>query len=226
MSSAVSAVEIDSWYHGKDLAFDWTSRHIPLWLQILAPLRTRSVKVLEIGSFEGRSALFFVNYLPHSTLVCIDAWDASVVDLDVVERMPEAAGAPDKMAWAVEEFLKVQRRFDCNLAPFGDRVTKVVGWSHEALAELGVGGETFDVIYVDGDHRALGAYADCVLAWPLLAPDGIMIIDDYGFMPDLPKDKRPQAGVDRFLETIPGRYDELHRDYQLVVRATSRREIK
>src|SRR5262249_903643 len=64
-------------------------------------------------------------------------------------------------------------------------------------------GETFDVIYVDGDHRALGAYTDCVLAWPLLAPDGIMIIDDYGFMPDLPKDKRPQAGVDRFLETIP-----------------------
>src|SRR5262249_19354407 len=140
--------------------------------------------------------------LPHSTLVCIDAWDASVVDLDVVERMPEAAGAPDKMG-AVEEFLKVQRRFDCNLAPFGDRVTKVVGWSHEALAELGVCGETFDVIYVDGDHRALGAYTDCVLAWPLLAPDGIMIIDDYGFMPDLPKDKRPQAGVDRFLETIP-----------------------
>jgi predicted O-methyltransferase YrrM len=218
MQSATAA-EIDGWYGGKELAFDWATRHFPEWMSILAPMRSRGLKVLEIGSWEGRSALFFLNYLPHATVTCIDAWDASICDPDIVERMPEAAGEPDKMAWAVGEFRKVEGRFDRNVDPFGGRVRKIVGWSHEVLADLGVRGDLFDVIYVDGDHTAAGAYRDCVLAWPLLAAGGVMIMDDYAFMPDLPEDKRPQAGVDAFLKTIRGRFDELHRDYQLIVRA-------
>jgi len=98
-------------------------------------------------------------------------------------------------------------------------VTKIKGWSQEVLPKLSGGDDRFDVIYVDGDHSAAGVNRDCVLSWPLLAPGGIMIIDDYGFMPDLPAHKRPQAGVDAFLAAISSRYDELHRAYQLVIQA-------
>jgi hypothetical protein len=33
-----------------------------------------AVKILDIGSFEGRSAVFFLKYLPGSTIVCIDTF--------------------------------------------------------------------------------------------------------------------------------------------------------
>jgi predicted O-methyltransferase YrrM len=223
MQAIVGAAEIETWYRGKNLVFDWTSGNFPHWQQILAPLRDRHVRTLEVGSFEGRSALFFLNYLPHSSIVCVDAWDNTPIEPDIVEKMPEAAGAADKLAWAIEQFSRVQERFDFNVAPFGDRVTKCVGWSHEVLPQLGLRSERFDVIYVDGDHSAAGTYRDCIMSWAMLNAGGIMIIDDYSFMPDLPAEKRPRAGVDAFLATIPGRFDELHRAYQLVIREKSAR---
>ena len=75
----VSTVDVEAWYRGKDLGADWTSQHFPHWMDILAPSRDRNVRVFEIGSYEGRSALFFLNYLPRSNIVCIDAWDASLI---------------------------------------------------------------------------------------------------------------------------------------------------
>lgn len=220
MQSATAA-EIDDWYRGKDLPADWLTHHLPHILPILAPLRGRSVKVLEIGSYEGRSALFFLNYLPHATIVCIDPWDPAIINNPkILDLMPEAAGQPDKMAWALAEYAHVEGRFDRNLAPFGTRATKIKGWSQDVLPGLALRGEIFDVIYVDGDHRAASSYRDCVLAWPLIAAGGIMMIDDYAFMPSLPEADRPEKGVDAFLRSIRWRFEELHRGYQIIIQAT------
>lgn len=38
----------------------------------------------------------------------------------------------------------------------------------------------FDLINVDGDHSFEGAYGDLNRVWPLLAPGGIIIVDDIG----------------------------------------------
>lgn len=56
---------------------DWHSPHEPLWYEHLGPLDGRPVRCLEIGSHEGRSALWIVQHLlshPDSTLTCIDPW--------------------------------------------------------------------------------------------------------------------------------------------------------
>ena len=39
---------------------DWFSQHIPVWTEVLAPLlaATDPIHVLEIGSYEGRSAVW------------------------------------------------------------------------------------------------------------------------------------------------------------------------
>jgi hypothetical protein len=37
---------------------------------------------------------------------------------------------------------------------------------------------TYDLVNVDGDHSYQGAYNDCSRTWPLLAPGGIMLVDD------------------------------------------------
>ena len=42
--------------------------------------------------------------------------------------------------------------------------------------------QTFDLINVDGDHSFEGAYGDLRRVWPLLAPGGIIIVDDTGMM--------------------------------------------
>jgi predicted O-methyltransferase YrrM len=204
----IDADEIAAWYKGKEFAYDWTSANFPLWTRFLAPYRDQPTRVLEIGSYEGRSAIFFLNFLRRSTLVCVDVWDASVLEPYLVQEMPEI----------LVEYPLAEGRFDRNLSGFADRVTKIKARSSDALAELGVGRERFDLIYVDGDHRRAGAYRDCVLSWPLLKPGRMLLIDDYDFDLGPTAAFKPKQGIDAFLHGIEGQFDELHRAHQIVAR--------
>ena len=200
--------EVDDWYRGKEFAYDWTSQNLEQWAAVLAPLRDRPSRLLEIGSYEGRSAVFFLSFLPRASLVCIDAWDPEVLEPELVRQMPEFAS----------DYLLAEGRFDGNTAAFGDRVTKIKGRSGDVLAELGVGGDRFDMIYVDGDHRRMAAYRDCVLSWPLLVSGGILILDDYRWGVQLADDLKPKQGIDAFLGTIDGQFEELERGHQIIGR--------
>src|SRR5262245_62040936 len=103
---APTETEIASWYAGKSFATDWTSWHFPNWLQWLAPYRANTVRVLEIGSWEGRSALFFLNFLPRARLVCIDTF---------------AGGQEHQAADDAADFLpQLEKTFDANTAPFAN----------------------------------------------------------------------------------------------------------
>src|SRR5262245_17004027 len=106
--SPIDESEIQAWYRDKEFAYDWTSSHFPVWTKFLAPLMDQPANVLEIGSYEGRSAIFFLNFLHRSSLVCIDPWDSSVLEPDLVKKMPEV----------VIEYPLAEGRFDRNLAAF------------------------------------------------------------------------------------------------------------
>jgi hypothetical protein len=206
--TAELAAEIDGWYRDKEFAFDWTSAHFPGWTTVFASFRDRPIRILEIGSYEGRSAVFFLNYFSRSTLVCIDLWDAGALEPDIVKKLPEAA----------TESAHTEGRFDRNLSQFSSRLTKIVGNSSDVLPELGLQSERFDLIYVDGDHKSAPTYRDCTLAWPLLKSNGILVIDDYEFDLGLSEENRPKRGVDAFLRSVSGQYVELHRAYQIIIR--------
>ena len=181
--------------------------HFQNWMPVLALLRQAPVRILEVGSFEGRSALFFLNFLPLSTIVCVDAWDSSNIDAEVFATMPGLRS----------EFSKAQERFDCNLSPFADRTTKIVGQSADILPQLALSNEKFDLVYIDGEHTSVAVYRDCVLSWPLLKPRGIIIFDDYEWARPIAIERRPKLGIDAFLSTVGGKYRELHRAYQLII---------
>jgi predicted O-methyltransferase YrrM len=206
--TAELAAEIDGWYRDKEFVFDWTSAHFPGWTAVFASFRARPLRILEIGSYEGRSAVFFLNYFSGSTLVCIDLWNTSALEPDIVKRLPEA----------VTEAAHVEGRFDRNLSQFSSRLTKIAGNSSDVLPQLGLQSERFDLIYVDGDHKSAPTYRDCTLAWPLLKSNGILVIDDYEFDLGLPEENRPKRGVDAFLRSVSGQYEELHRAYQIIIR--------
>ncbi|MBZ9766684.1 glycosyltransferase [Mesorhizobium sp. CA6] len=188
-----------------EFTHDWTSHHLKLWEELLGDKAGTATAVLEIGSFEGRSALFFLQFLPKSRITCVDSFQGSE------EHLEPGSKHESDMA-------EVERRFDRNLKPFAGRVEKRKGHSLTILPGLAGEGRLYDVVYVDGDHCATSVYSDARLAWDLLDNDGVMILDDYRWGPDLPMARRPQAGIEAFLSQVAGEYELLHRGQQIVIR--------
>src|SRR5512139_4290639 len=115
-----------------EFTVDWTSHNSPIWEKLFGSARNAPVKILEIGSWEGRSAIWFLDYLPHSKITCVDTF----------------AGGDEH--WAMTELPSIEKRFDANLAPYADRCEKIKDTSHKALGNLGIDRRRFNVIYIDG----------------------------------------------------------------------------
>ena len=195
--------EIAGWYSGKEFTADWTSWHFANWMQILQSFREKPTRILEIGSWEGRSALFFLNYLIHSHLVCVDTFGGNVEH----HRNPYfAALVPE-----------TERKFDANTAEFTARIEKRKGSSSDVLPQLGIAAHQFDIAYIDGSHRAADVYSDAVLTWPMVVANGLVIFDDYEFDQMEEEIERPKLGIDAFLKAIEGQYRLIHKDYQVVI---------
>ncbi|TIU83039.1 MAG: class I SAM-dependent methyltransferase, partial [Mesorhizobium sp.] len=193
------------YFAGGRFTYDWTSHHLNLWEEFLRDKIDTATAVLEIGSFEGRSALFFLQFLPKSRITCVDSFQGSE---EHVERGSKYES----------DMVEVERRFDQNLEPFGDRVDKHRGDSVVVLPALAAEQRLYDVVYVDGDHSAASTYTDARLGWDLLDNDGVMILDDYRWGTRLPAAKRPAAGIEAFLRQIAGEFELLHRDQQVIIR--------
>jgi predicted O-methyltransferase YrrM len=170
---------------------------------LLAGRRDRALKILEIGSWEGRSAIFFLRYFPRATLTTIDTFTGS----------PEIAAD----ARLVGLIPGVEARFDSNLAEFGPRLEKIKATSYAALGGLAMEFRRFDLIYVDGSHYSTDVYADAAMSWPMLARGGILIFDDYDWHLMSTEVERPKLGIDAFLAAIAGQYRILHRDTQVII---------
>jgi predicted O-methyltransferase YrrM len=199
--------ETARWYDNKTFSTDWTSWHFPTWMTLLAPFRGKPARMLEVGSWEGRSALFFLNYLPQMHLTCVDTFAGGQEHQEAAARTAEDA----------EVLRGVEGRFDANTGPFAGRLEKIKATSVDGLVQLGVAERRFDIAYIDGGHRAGEVYADSALTWPLMAPGGLVILDDYLWaeMPE-PMDN-PKPGIDAFLRSIEGQYRMVHNDYQVAI---------
>lgn len=150
-----------------EFSVDWGADTAPVWRSMIASIKPR--KVLEVGAFEGRSAVFMIEHAaPHGPLelVCIDTWSGGVEH-----------GALDMQS--------VEARFDRNIARAqakfsGVSVTKIKSDSAMALAQLLSGhAGSFDVVYIDASHQAPDVLADAVLGFKLLRIGGVMAFDDY-----------------------------------------------
>jgi len=192
------------WFAGKILGYDWTSCHFANWAKLLQRYRNISARVIEVGSWEGRSALFFLNYLPQSNLVCIDTFEGS----------EEHQAHPEAFA---HDLPHIEQRFDANLGPFASRVEKFKAASTKALSELGIEGRRFDIAYMDGSHRAADVYSDGVLTWSMLVSGGTIIFDDYQWAYMSEPRSNPKLGIDSFLKAFEGQYRIAHSGYQIAL---------
>lgn len=182
----------------------WFLNTVKEWEKFLKP--RPSLKALEIGSFEGMSAVWMLqNILIHedSHITCIDPFTGSEEHSN-------------------QEKLNLYERFKRNVIDnFPEtKVSVMREYSDSALTQLGLAGKSYDIIYIDGDHNAPQVYRDAVLAWPLLKSDGtgIMIFDDYLWNMFPEPVKCPKMGIDAFLNIYEGEYEILHKDYQVFIR--------
>lgn len=181
--------------------YDWFSHVIPIWEQLILPLKDQEIHALEIGSFEGRSTVWLLeNILLHknSDIVCVDPFEA-YSDLD-----------KEDIDWT-----KTMQIFLDNISPWSD---KVLFMKMRSTDYLRTSTELFDLIYVDGSHAASQALIDGVLSHLSLKPGGIIIFDDYMWAKLVKAPNVPKGAVDAFMECFAHEYECVTIGYQVILK--------
>jgi predicted O-methyltransferase YrrM len=200
LAEAGPVADAVAYKHRYQFTRDWFTYNIPVWETVLSSHRGKAdVRYLEVGVFEGRSALWMLdNILTHPTarLTCIDLFNGPY-----------------------------KERFFANLERSGEagKVTAIADYSQLALRKLPL--DHFDIIYIDGSHSKDDVLEDAVLSWRLLKEGGIMIFDDYrwagfyaaGTTNDAPTDFCKTA-IDRFVQSFDRHFEVIHNQYQLIIR--------
>ena len=189
---------------------DWFNWAPEVWNQLTPMLSGRAGhrQFLEIGSFEGRSSIWIAENMmqDNDILRCIDTWEGG-----------EEHGE--------ENMSEVEERFRRNLIVATEklprrRIIQQKGTSVREIARwLTTDNQHFDFIYIDGSHLAKDVMTDACMAWPLLKPKGLMVFDDYLWVPNA-RDilHRPKAAIDAFTNLFAEEVEIVHIGYQLIVR--------
>ncbi len=164
---------------------DWAKANESVWPEVLAHFIGKpNVHFAEIGSYEGRSACWFVDNIltgEGCAMSCFDTWVPYADHPNV-------------------HFNEVEQRFDANTAACSrpEIIRKVKAGS----ASLG-GFPGYDMIYVDGSHSALDVLTDAVRAWQALKVGGLLLFDDYSWHPiDRNYDDCPKPSINAFTWTV------------------------
>lgn len=164
-------------------------------------------KVLEIGAFDGVSANAMLDAIfthPDSTVDTVDPY------------------LPDPTTPQVAESTRALFEENCRRGGHGGRIRLHVGRSLEVLARMIADGRSgsFDAIFIDGSHLAADVLTDATLAWPLLAPGGFLIFDDYEWGRNRPPQQRPREAINAFELAFATMLVPVWRGYQRIYRKT------
>jgi predicted O-methyltransferase YrrM len=163
-----------------------------------------NLNFLQVGAFTGDASRWLLNNVltgEGSKLTDVDTWRGS------------SEPSHKDMDWSAVEEL-----YDDRIKKYEDKVVKIKSDSVEFLRTQPF--FSYDFIYIDGDHTALGAFADAVGSWPLLKPMGIMAFDDYTWTSSISPEHEPKKGIDMFLKVAEGSYNLIIKNSQLWVRST------
>lgn len=187
---------------------DWTTAHLPNFEKLLTPLVGGiNLHFLEIGVWEGRTSRWLLDHvLTHSTsvLTAIDCRPQPVFYQNLSRELEQG-----KMEFFSES-------------------------SFMQLNQFVMQKRKFDFIYVDGSHLMKNVLEDVVLAFHLLTPGGVMLMDDYPWddyryldsiydLSSLPTEDRylgltPTQAIDAFLLAYQHELEVVFKDYQVAIR--------
>jgi hypothetical protein len=154
-------------FYDKSFKFDdndWFFEKLPLFLDYFEHNKSKHSsikKILEIGSYEGRSSIFFLNYFNLDNLTSVDTWEGSS------EHEKEIL---DKMG-------KIESNFDHNTS-FYQTVKKVKSTSDNFFIK---NDSLYDLILIDGSHEGSQVSKDLNNAFDCLKKGGFILSDDYDY---------------------------------------------
>ena len=130
---------------------------------------TRARRILDIGMFTGYSALAMAEALPEN---------GRLIACEVDRYAAELAQSLFKAS------------------PHGSKIEVKLGAALDTLNQLAIAPEPFDLVFIDADKREYIAYFQTVLDRNLLAPHGIICVDNTLLQgqPYLPPEERSANG--------------------------------
>jgi predicted O-methyltransferase YrrM len=161
---------------------NWFTHKIPLLTRTLEEFKGKpGITYLEIGTFEGRSALWLLeNILTHpaAKLVIVDAFEENTY-----------------------------KTFTSNVSLSGEanKFKILSGLSTEKIKELP--SNSVDFAYIDGSGKGIVMHSDIVSTWNLVKVNGIIICSRYALNAHLrealelqPNDPGPYDAIDTFMK--------------------------
>ena len=176
---------------------NWFEQNIEIWNQLFQQIKP--TRILEVGSYEGRSTAFIIESLANDDDIeihCIDNWEGGIE-----HKQGEI--------WE-SDMAEIEARFAHNMNVATAKSSRAVelrihkGLSNEELPKLVSSNmqEYFDFIYIDGSHHAPDVLLDAILGFELLRVGGVMIFDDYLWQEPLPEGtdliRCPKIAIDAF----------------------------
>ena len=135
--------------------------------------------ILEIGSYEGRSCIYFGKKFIDAKITCVDTWSGSDEHLNI-------------------KFQEIESNFDKNiLNHLGNNRVEKHKISSDVFFEKN--NKFFDLIYVDGDHQTDQVKKDINNAWRNLNDGGYLILDDYTWWWYNDLNKNPASAINNFI---------------------------
>lgn len=167
---------------------DWFSDKIPIFFYYLNKYQfPAQIDLLEIGSFEGRSSLFFLNYFKDKrsikkiSLTCVDTWE----------------GSNEKLHNKVD-FNIVEKNFHKNIEPFNQNIKKHKCTSFEFFKFRGP--QQYDLIFIDGSHEFKDVLNDAESSFKHIKKDGFIIFDDFNWFQYRDERQNPSHAINIFLD--------------------------
>lgn len=190
---------------GKNYTQNWNSEFI----NNTSSLNKKFELCLEIGVFEGLTSNYIVDNLLSTTgkLICLDPltddyFNNNLTQSEIEENVTNFAhfkGQYSKFRNNTEEHLqsgKIELIRDLSINAFPSLISRYKN--------------TFDFIYIDGDHRPDAIYLDGLNSFELCKKEGYILFDDYGW-------GNAKLGIDRFLNDFKHKYRPCIHNYQVLI---------
>ena len=149
-----------------------------IWYSVINTDKTLPICYLEIGTLCGANLISVCKHFthPNSKFECIDPWEDHN-DYNEYKYLQSSN---------FENFL-----FNIKESDEENRIVYYKDYSHSVVPKLK--DETYDLIYVDGNHESFAVLEDGVNSFRKLKPGGWLIFDDYYFS------NSTKLGIDSFL---------------------------
>lgn len=161
------------------------------------------LRFLQVGVYTGDASVWLLENIltdQSSTLIDVDTWK----------------GSPNEDIHMQMDFEDVYETYKKKMESYA--IVKSMRCSSEVFFS-NQNKETFDFIYIDGDHTEKAVYEDGVSAWNCLLPNGILAFDDYTWGDGLADQSlAPRPAIDKILEEYLGQYTLLIKNYQVWIR--------